>query len=103
LSESQVKQGRAVARTLIQWLKRRQVLEVEGRRYRVAYEVESRTLMLVALDGRGEILRGVAGAIVKADLEAQDLEMIRRMREGLERQQSREKKRQKPRGLEIGD
>jgi hypothetical protein len=34
---------------------------------------------LVAID-RGKILRKVEGAIVKADLEVQDLEMIRQMR-----------------------
>jgi hypothetical protein len=40
---------------------------------------------------------------VKMNLEARDLEMIRRMREGLERQQSRKKERQQPRGLEMDD
>jgi AAA domain len=103
VSEAHIKQIRAAARTLLQWLKQRRVLEFVGKRYQVAYEVESRTLTLVALDGRGEILRGVAGAIVKADLEARDLEMIRRMREGLERERNRGKERQKPKGLEMSD
>jgi hypothetical protein len=103
VSEAQVKQGRAVAKTLIQWLKRRQVLAVEGKQYRVAYQVENRTLSLVALDGRGEILRGVRGAIVKMDLVERDLEMVQRMRERLEVVQQRKAPPQKQKGLEMGD
>jgi hypothetical protein len=82
LSEAQIKQS-TVARILLQGLKQRQVLATEGSSI-VWCMVATWTLTRVALDGRGEILRGDRGMMAKADLAKQDLEMVQRVRDRLE-------------------
>jgi hypothetical protein len=77
--------------------------EREGSRFVIQYDGQTKTLTVDAKDGRGEVLRAVmehpiASALTEAD--RQVFEGVDRVVEA-QRQQEREAKRQKSRGLEL--
>jgi hypothetical protein len=80
-----------------------QSYEREGKRFVIKYDGQTETLTVDAKDGRGEILRAVVGHPIASVLTKDDRQVFEGVDRWLEgqRQQEREAKRQKSKGLEL--
>jgi hypothetical protein len=81
----------------------KQSYEREGKRFVLKYDAETETLTVDAKDGRGEILRAVVGHPIASALTKDDRQVFEGVNRVVEaqRQQEREMRRQKSKGLEL--
>jgi conjugative relaxase-like TrwC/TraI family protein len=80
-----------------------QSYEREGKRFVIKYDGQTETLTVDAKDGRGEILRAVVGHPIASALTKDDRQVFEEVDRLVEaqRQQEREMRRQKSKGLEL--
>jgi hypothetical protein len=104
LPEEQQHRGDYAVRVIRDWAGfGNQSYEREGKRFVIKYDGQTETLTVDAKDGRGEILRAVVGHPIASALTKDDRQVF----EGVDRlvdaqrQQEREMRRQKSKGLEL--
>jgi conjugative relaxase-like TrwC/TraI family protein len=104
LPEEQQHRGDYAVRVIRDWAGLgNQSYEQEGKRFVIKYDGQTETLTVDAKDGRGEILRVVVGHPIASALTKDDrqvFEGVDRLVEA-QRQQEREARRQKSKGLEL--
>jgi hypothetical protein len=104
LPEEQQHRGKYAVRVVRDWAGLGdESYEREGSRFVIQYDGQTKTLTVDAKDGRGEVLRAVMGHSIASALTEADRQVFEGVDRVVEaqRQQEREAKRQKSRGLEL--